>query len=373
MKKRRNTILTRIMIMALIVTNSAGSMPVFAAPENGFEEDFGFKDKFEEEYEAEAENDGVAEDETDIEEETFVEELEDIELITITCGECGVNSSADEKITWELGNDGTLVIHASGRDQEMRDYEADTAPWRDLKDEISSIVFSGDIVNVGDYAFYGCSNLTEVELASSIEKIGKSAFEDCRSLKLVSFDDPDSISIEFYDESAFRNCQSLIKMPFSQRTIRVEDYAFDGCVSYTDKGIEEFPITLTNIGAAAFRNCQAIESLKIPYSVNCIFGGYIGEDPDMAANSEELDDKLGAFAGCTGLKTVQFYTLKNGQGIERIDDFSFSDTPIGMTFNYHTLNRFVKGWYKKKNELKNGIITRDEYFEWKINWPYSDD
>lgn len=55
------------------------------------------------------------------------------------------------------------------------------------------------------------------------------------------------------------------------------------------------------------------------------------------------------------------------------DDFSFSDTPIGITFNFRTLNEFINAWYKKKNELKNGDITRDEYFEWKINWPYSDD
>ena len=27
------------------------------------------------------------------------------------------------------------------------------------------------------------------------------------------------------------------------------------------------------------------------------------------------------------------------------------------------------GANKIKNELKSGVITRDEYFEWKINWP----
>ena len=25
------------------------------------------------------------------------------------------------------------------------------------------------------------------------------------------------------------------------------------------------------------------------------------------------------------------------------------------------------------DELKSGVITRDEYFEWKINWPYTCD
>lgn len=37
------------------------------------------------------------------------------------------------------------------------------------------------------------------------------------------------------------------------------------------------------------------------------------------------------------------------------------------------LNDFLKEWLIRKNELKNGEITRDEYFEWKINWPMTCD
>ena len=29
----------------------------------------------------------------------------------------------------------------------------------------------------------------------------------------------------------------------------------------------------------------------------------------------------------------------------------------------------MKEWVLRKEELKSGVITRDEYFEWKINWP----
>ena len=40
-----------------------------------------------------------------------------------------------------------------------------------------------------------------------------------------------------------------------------------------------------------------------------------------------------------------------------------------MWFNYGILNDFLKEWTLRKEELKSGKITRDEYFEWKINWP----
>ncbi len=47
--------------------------------------------------------------------------------------------------------------------------------------------------------------------------------------------------------------------------------------------------------------------------------------------------------------------------------------PVGLWFNYGVLNGFMKEWLLRKEELKNGEITREEYFEWKINWPQTCD
>ena len=55
------------------------------------------------------------------------------------------------------------------------------------------------------------------------------------------------------------------------------------------------------------------------------------------------------------------------------DDFNSYGTPIAVTFDYGLLNEFLMEWYVKKNELKTGVITPEEYFEWKINWPYTCD
>ena len=33
----------------------------------------------------------------------------------------------------------------------------------------------------------------------------------------------------------------------------------------------------------------------------------------------------------------------------------------------------MKEWFLRKKELKSGEITRNEYFEWKINWPQTCD
>lgn len=44
-----------------------------------------------------------------------------------------------------------------------------------------------------------------------------------------------------------------------------------------------------------------------------------------------------------------------------------------VAFNYSLLDDLLSEWMKKKEEYNSGKITRQEYFEWKINWPNNGD
>lgn len=43
--------------------------------------------------------------------------------------------------------------------------------------------------------------------------------------------------------------------------------------------------------------------------------------------------------------------------------------PVGMWLDYGLVNEFLREWCLRKEQLKSGEISEDEYFEWKINWP----
>ena len=43
--------------------------------------------------------------------------------------------------------------------------------------------------------------------------------------------------------------------------------------------------------------------------------------------------------------------------------------PVGMWFSGSILNSFIKEWLLRMEEKKAGLISKEEYFEWKINWP----
>ena len=47
--------------------------------------------------------------------------------------------------------------------------------------------------------------------------------------------------------------------------------------------------------------------------------------------------------------------------------------PVGMYFQYGLVDEFMREWLFRQQELHAGEITREEYFEWKLNWPHTCD
>lgn len=73
-----------------------------------------------------------------------------------------------------------------------------------------------------------------------------------------------------------------------------------------------------------------------------------------------------------------FQLVKNPGKCNSSDDKTvrYNDTddwpahaPVGLWFNYGLVNEFMQEWLIRKEELKSKKITREEYFEWKLNWP----
>ena len=44
------------------------------------------------------------------------------------------------------------------------------------------------------------------------------------------------------------------------------------------------------------------------------------------------------------------------------------ETHKAVQFNYFLLDKFFEEWALHKKELAEGIISKSEYMEWKLNW-----
>ncbi len=108
-----------------------------------------------------------------------------------TCGS-GVN--------WTYQN-GTLSITGEG---DMTNYTSTTyAPWDETSftNDITAVVIGNKVTRVGNYAFYGLSNLTSVTLNEGLKTIGSYAFYFCPSLTELAIPS----TVENILNSAFSN------------------------------------------------------------------------------------------------------------------------------------------------------------------------
>ena len=89
---------------------------------------------------------------------------------------------------------------------------------------LATVVITGG-TSIGNYAFAGCSSLTNVVIPNNVMSIGNNAFASCTSLTSVSI--PDSVTS--IGRSAFDGCSSLTSIEIPAGVTRIDNSAFSCC------------------------------------------------------------------------------------------------------------------------------------------------
>ena len=153
-----------------------------------------------------------------------------------------------DNLNWTLENNGTLTISGEGAMKASL-----RKPWESYSDTIKSLVITGGVTSICNFAFQECINLTDVILGDGITDIGEYAFLDCSSLKSIVL--PDSVTV--ISSGLFDGCTALEDVKLG-KNVSIEEFAFFACTSLISIYL---PKDISTISENAFGGCYNLEDV----------------------------------------------------------------------------------------------------------------
>ena len=252
-------------------------------------------------------------------------------------------------------------------------------------------------------SFYGCEDLSEVNLPYGLKRIGTGAFAYCSSLKDVVIPN----SVDTMETSVFSICTSLSSVTISTGLTYIPEYTFSACEklssiiipesivdiqykAFYESGLKSvvIPNNVTQLGEYAFYQCKQLESVIIPESVVSIGNSAFANCSKLTSvviNSNTLVsvNNNKPFNNCSSNLAYHYYYdvvyYNDGNGTVRGKNRTFGTDVIELnvtpkelyTVNEITLSYSNKtivvqpddnGVYKCTMPDSNGIVSFDASF-----------
>ena len=164
--------------------------------------------------------------------------------------------------------------------------------------KLREVVLHDCIVEIGKYAFAGCTSLESIAFPSTMIKIGTHAFDDCPRLRNVILNE----GLREIGNSAFIGCTSLEHITIPSTVTEIDNYAFSDCTNLSQVVLN---IGLKKIGFGAFHQCSSLITISLPSTVI------------------EIDEET--FFGCNSLREVE---MKDELQIQKIGKKAFEECAL---------------------------------------------
>ena len=191
---------------------------------------------------------------------------DDIELNAVFAPLCG------NDLYWCYENH-VLSIYGSGA-MDIETYN-DTS-WRSFIMDITTLYLPEQLTSISNEAFIGAKYLNQVTIPVGVTHIGRSAFEDCRSMTSVTFA---GNNVETIGDWAFYNCHNLRQLTLPEGVEEIGRAAFFDCVYLTELTI---PSTIKKIADNGFAACRKLSTMYVNALVPPTIEAKTFEDVDRA-------------------------------------------------------------------------------------------
>ena len=189
-----------------------------------------------------------------------------------------------------------------------------------------TVEIPNNVTTLADYAFSGCTGLTNITFPDSLTTINQGAFSNCTGLTNITF--PDSLTT--INQNAFGGCTGLTEIDLKNVTTFSSNLQFQNCSSL--RKVIGKKVTST---ANSFYNCPVLKT-AILSNVSTI-----GQNTFLAAYGlENVDcrnvDRIvqSAFGRCSQLSLIDLTSRATPTTLDRIDAFyNTNNTWIAVVAN----------------------------------------
>ena len=226
---------------------------------------------------------------------------------------------------------------------------------------LKKVVLPSTLTSINNNAFANCTALEEVVLPAGLLSIGDAAFAGCKSLNCVWVAGTDESDVEDgrfilpdtltnLGAQAFSECTAMQSVYMSKSLNVISGGAFQWCTQLTEVEMHD---AITGIEANAFANCNKLSSFYMPENLTAIgeraFSNCLALTDENLTFGNELKtiDNL-AFENCTGIRN-----LRLPASMTSIDGNAFEDCQLDTVLvlsKIHT-DFSVRCWGATADEL----------------------
>ena len=236
---------------------------------------------------------------------------------------------------------------------------------------VSFLGTSYKVTSIARCAFQNDTVITAVLGMNNIERIEDNAFDGC--LSLVQVEIPEGLS--YLGESAFRNCSNLKQDIIIPPTVwEIKDYAFES------SGIRSVELNSRSIGYKAFYKCKYLERIVLSEGIRSIrgeaFADCSGISGKVVLPSTLTELGHSVFYRCNGITEVNIPSgimtiygssfnecsslskVEFSEGLRTIESNAFSNTKI-VSVDLPLSLKEIDSWAFCNNHSLKGVIMKD--------------